>query len=400
MSRKNIVIAGGGFAGVSALRRFGKHKHLIGRDFDLILIDKKPYFEFLPMLPDVIGGWMTPELLRCGLADLAKRSGADFLNEKIQKLDPGNRIIKTDRREIDYEYAVLATGSETDFYGSTDLAGSCLKLDNVDDAIAIKNTILAKAESSPETNVFIIGGGYTGVEIATNADLLLKEGKYKYRICIVEKSDEILMMIPRWMRVSVKRELAKLGIEVTCGDSIKEYDGSEAVFGSDKRIGNAVCIWAAGVRTPRFMADPEFTKKRTRVVVDEDLSPRNAPYKNIFMAGDNACFTDGNSGKDLRMAVMFSMGEGKTAADNIAYNVRGKHLVGYAPVDLGYLVPMAHRKAPGMVLGIRVGGVLGYIMHYFMCAYRSVWRNKTGILKELVLKFMKKGGTNGQKQFD
>ncbi len=355
----------------------------------MILVDKKSYFEFLPMLPDVIGGWMAPELLRYDLASFAKNEHVEFINGRIKGIDPGNKVIEAGGREIEYEYAVLAAGSETNFYGNTVLQNSCLKLDDVNDAVSIKETILRKAAAAPEINILVVGGGYTGVEIATNIDILLRTRKNKYRVYIVEKGDEILMMAPEWMRASVRRVLGKAGIDLICGDALKEYDGENVILDSGKKIGNAVCVWTAGVKVPGFLERIPMSSQRTRIIVDEYLRPKGTSYRDIFIAGDNSFFEEKASGKALRMAVMFSMGQGKTAADNIVNSIRGKAPVKYRPVDLGYLVPMAQGKAPGVVMGAGVDGLCGYFMHYLMCAYRSEWRNKAGILKELVLSRLK-----------
>jgi NADH dehydrogenase FAD-containing subunit len=84
------------------------------------------------------------------------------------------------------------------------------------------------------------------------------------------------------------------------------------------------------------------------------------------------------------MAVMFAMGQGKVAAENIVNSFSGEPLRKYKAVDLGYLIPFTTRKAPGVIMGIKVSGIIGYFMHYFMCFYRSTWRNKLKILKHWI----------------
>ena len=365
----------------------------------MILVDRKPFFEFLPMLPDIIGGWMEPKILRRDLSSLVKKERAEYVKSEIKSIDPGNKVIKTDGGDIIYEYAVLATGSKTDFYGNSFLQRSCLKLDNVDDAVSVRETILQKACAADEINILVAGGGYTGIEIATNINFALNKEGIKHKIFIVEKNKDILMMVPDWIRSEIKRELEKLGIKVRCGEALKEYDGEAATLESGRRITNALCIWAAGVKTSDFVKEMKVPTQRTRVVVDKELRPRSGIFSDIFVAGDNSFFEGGTAGKALRMAVMFSMGQGKTAADNIARSIIKKPLIQYSPVDLGYLVPVANGKAPGIIMGSRIHGLLGYLMHYFMCAFRSEWRNKAGVLKRLVLKNYgsKKGGAYGQK---
>ena len=381
------MIAGGGFAGISALRRLKKHKRVLKRGFKLMLLDSKPYSEFLPMLPDVVGGWMRPELLRYDLASLAEKQGAEFIRTGITSLDSANRIIKTGAGDIPYEYAVLATGSMTNFYGSADLQNSCMKLDNIDDAELINRSILEKAGKAGELNIIVVGGGYTGIEIATNINYLLMDRNVEYRVCVIERADDILLMLPGWIRKGVKRELDRLRIHVMTSDALREYDGSKATLSSGKEFNNALCVWSAGVKTPEYIDGSEFNKQKGRIRVDEQLRPLDPPREGVFIAGDTADFSHGLYKKPLRMAVMFSMGQGKTAAENVVKSILKKPLVKYRPLDLGYLVPVASGKALGKVMGMSVKGFPGYFMHYFMCAYRSEWGNRTGIMSEFIKKY-------------
>lgn len=67
-------------------------------------------------------------------------------------------------------------------------------------------------------------------------------------------------------------------------------------------------------------------------------------------------------------------------------HITGKLFQEYNPVDLGFLVPLAYGKAPGVVLGRQIRGKLGYFLHYLMCIYRSSWTKKFGIIKDLLYK--------------
>jgi NADH:ubiquinone reductase (H+-translocating) len=399
MPEKNIVIAGGGFAGISALRRIKRHRDLLERKFKVILVDRKPFFEFLPMLPDVVGGWMSPDALRIDLKYFAGRAGAEFVKGRVENVDACNREITVEGEKIAYEYAILATGSKTNFYGNSNLRDFCFKLDNVDDAVRIRDLVLRRVLSGAPTHVLIAGGGYTGVEIATNLRFLLKGKGGEFRVSILEKAEDILMAIPEWIRMEVKRELEKLGIEIITGDSLKDYDGNNILLESGKKISDAVCIWTAGVKTSGYLAKLGFSAVRTRVVVDERLCPKDQRSEGVFIAGDSASFSVDLPERPLRMAIMFAMGQGKTAADNVLRGIKKKTPGKYRPVDLGYLIPMAHGKAFGTVMGIKARGLAGYLLHYFMCVYRSEWGNRKDVLKSLLSKSVKnrEGGKNGKK---
>jgi len=335
------------------------------------------------MLPDVVGGRVTPEFLKTDLSLIAAKAGVEFIKGEIRDMYPDRKVFDVTGRDISYEYAVLATGSETNFYDKNDLKNKCLKLDDVDDAVSIKESILRVSKNTDKSNILIIGGGYTGIEIATNIAFLFKRERRKCGIYIVETSDEILKMIPEWMRTEIKNELKDLGIQVICGDNLDKYDNETAVLGSGKTFDDAVTIWAAGVKTPGFLSGTGFKTERSRISVDERLCPAGIPCDGVFIAGDTASFTNKHFSVPLRMAVMFSMGQGKIAADNIINDIKGKPYVKYTPVDLGYLIPMAHGKAPGIVAGVKIHGVTGYYLHYIMCLFRSEQGNKTGVFRDI-----------------
>jgi NADH dehydrogenase len=387
MSKRNIVIAGGGFAGTSALRRLRGYKGL-RKTHDIILVDEKDSFEFLPMLPDLIGGWIGEERLRVDLKARARAPGCRFEKGTIETIDPERRIVVLKEKEIEYEYLIMATGSKTNFFRDEKAERTCFKLDSIADALSIRNELLRRGEGSRAVNVVIVGGGYTGIEIATQSRALLASRGVNHRIHVIEKADDIMGMLPRWIREEVRAELKKAGIEIHSPDALKGCDGQTAVLASGLEIKNALCIWSAGVKTPAYIERIDVPREKTRVTVDEHLKIAGRAYDTVFAAGDTASFSDRKSGKPLRMAIMFSMAQGVVAARNVARTIFKKPLAKYHPLDLGYLIPMAHGKAPGMVLGRRVHGRPGFLLHYGMCVYRSAWRNRPGMLADLSKKLL------------
>lgn len=387
MVKKNILIVGGGFAGTSALKHLaGKRK--LGRNFKVTLIDCKDSFEFLPVLPDIIGGWLEPKNAIINLKEFSLKYGADFIKGQVKKIDFSAKKVFLGGNSIDYEYLALCSGAETNFFNNQAARASCLKLDTVGDALKIKEKILEKAKNKKKVNIVIIGAGYTGIEIATNINYLLRN-KANYKIYLLERSPDILGMVPDWMRREAKKELEILGIEIICSDSLKEHRRETIFLESGRSIDNAICIWSAGVKASSFVESIDVEKERTRIKVKDNLKIENEDYHDVFVAGDAASFYDQKSKNNLRMAIMFAIGQGKIVARNILSSISGKPLLKYNPVDLGYIIPMAHGKAPGFVLSKRIHGRLGYFMHYFMCVYRSNRQNRIGIIKDLLFKAKK-----------
>ncbi|MDD2654189.1 MAG: FAD-dependent oxidoreductase, partial [Candidatus Omnitrophica bacterium] len=156
---KKIIIIGGGFAGISAVSKLRQ----LGETVDIVLIDSKEEFNFLPMLPDIIGRRIRPDFLEFKLPDFCQKTGAKFIKDEVIKIDLENNTLFSSKDSYHYDYLIIASGSETNFYGNEAAKKHGFKLDSTKDAIAILDQL--------GKNIFdtfiIAGGGYTGIEVAT-----------------------------------------------------------------------------------------------------------------------------------------------------------------------------------------------------------------------------------------
>ena len=115
-----VLIVGGGFAGLAALRKLAGSKLKL----KISLIDKRKQAQFLPMLPDVLGRGITTDSLSYNFTDLAKRLNIDFVNEEVLSVDLENRQLATRKQAREYDYLLLASGSSTNFYGQEQIASA------------------------------------------------------------------------------------------------------------------------------------------------------------------------------------------------------------------------------------------------------------------------------------
>jgi NADH dehydrogenase len=177
-----------------------------------------------------------------------------------------------------------------------------------------------------------------------------------------------------------------MNIEAFTETKMDAIDGATVILSNGVVFENAVPIWSAGVKAGQFLESiDEDQAAQGRLPVGSDLCVKG----NVFAAGDAAGFM--NKGKPLRMAVQFSIIEGRHAAKNILRNIRGLPTKPYRPVDLGFIVPMANWQSCGFVLGAGVRGRLCSLLHYLLCVYRS----QSLVLKGNVLKELAKGERGG-----
>lgn len=357
---KKVLIIGAGFAGLSAAERLSRH----GDCLKVTLIDAKPVFDFLPLLPDCLGRGLDPRYLSFEIEGFASKKGLGFLNREVSGINLQARQVIAGGKTLDYDYLLIASGSRTNFYGNKELENSAFKLDSTMDAQRIRTALAEKEFDS----YIVCGGGYTGIEVATNLRVYLNKKKKNKRIVIIERAPSILGPLPEWMKEYVRANLKRMNIEVLTNTAIGRAEE------------RSMLIWTAGVRAPDFIQDLAAEKNpQGRIKVDEYLKLDGS----CFAAGDAAWFA--HKGNFLRMAVQFSIMQGEVAADNIIRSIRGAGLVEFRPRDSGYVIPMANNYSCGNIFGQDIKGRLPTLLHYLMCIYRSRGlKNKFGVAGSLL----------------
>lgn len=372
---KRIIILGCGFAGLSATNYLAEFVRR-NKTVEILVIDKSKYFSFLPLLPDCLGRGISPEFLSYDIENFAKIRHLNFLNSEVSAVDLEKKEVAVSGQTLSYDYLLISSGTETNFYGNNALEKNAYKLDSVEDAKKIRQALV---NDSFDTYV-VSGGGYTGIEVATNLSLYLKKKSLNKRVVIVERAPAILGPLPDWMKDYVRKNLKELNIEVFADTAIKEVSAKEIFLTSGVQFTQALLIWTAGVRTASYIQKLEVTKNpQGRIAVDDYLRLNAA----CFVAGDTSLFK--YQGSFLRMSVQFAITQGRCAGLNIIRSILGQPLLAYWPRDPGYIIPLANNRACGKIFGKDMRGYFPVMLHYFMCIYRTRGlRNKAGIVRDLI----------------
>ncbi len=373
---KKVAIVGCGFAGVTAVKKLSPFRSYV----DVTLVDRKKTFDFLPELPDCLGRGIKPEHLTYSIEDMVKMAGFQFVNDEVISMDMQKQCLMTRKGKLDYDYAIIASGSETNFYGNDSLRRAACKLDDISDTKAAA----AKLEEKEYAAYIIAGGGYTGAEVASNIRIFLEKKKRTAKIIIVERSRAILGALPEWMVRYAYFNFKRLNVEIMTDSQIERIEGSKVYLSGGKVFDDALVVWTAGVKTADFIQSLNVKKNsQGRVEVDEYLRINN----NCYVVGDAAYVRQ--KGVFLRMAVQFAISQADCAVKNIIRDIKGKKPLAYRAIDLGYIIPMANNRSCGNILGVNVSGYLATLLHFLMCFYRSYdIRKGLGIIKA----FLTNGG--------
>jgi NADH dehydrogenase len=305
-----VVIIGGGFGGLYAVRALGKDRRV-----EVTLVDRRNFHLFQPLLYQVATGALSPGDISQPLRSiLRKRKNTTVLLGEAVGLDPAKRVvILSDGGPIGYDSLIVATGARFSYFGNDAWASHAPGLKSIEDATEIRRRILiafeaAEREADPvrraEWMTFVVvGAGPTGAELAGALGEIARDTLKRdfrsidpthSRIVLVEAMDRVLPPYPPDRSKSAQRQLERLGVTVRTGTKVVDIDDRSvllAVGDDEERLPARTVLWAAGVQVSSFVlalakATDAQADRAGRVVVDPDLSVPGHPE--IFVVGDAA----------------------------------------------------------------------------------------------------------------
>ncbi|MBM4148808.1 MAG: hypothetical protein FJ224_07170 [Lentisphaerae bacterium] len=355
MTKPRIGIVGCGFAGLAAAREC-----LRCRGVETVVVSDRDTFDYLPLLPDVAGGRLTPEAARTEVR-LLSRGRFRFIKAAVECIDGDAGRLSGSGFDEGFDAIIIASGSSTRTFGRADVERNSLRLDSVADAVVMRKTFLG-----PSTRgAVVVGGGYTGIETASHLSRLAESAGDGRWVVLVEASESLLGRSPAWMGRYAADNLKRMGVEVVTGCTVSAVEPDRAVLSSGRVLSGAVVAWVPGVAGGSVLNSVGEVDRQNRLVVDAFLGAGGR----CFAAGDCAHFEW--KGEPLRMSVQFAITQGRAAGRNAVSAVTGRAPREYRPFDPGYVVPMANGRSCGVPLGVSVRGRIPTALHYFMCAARA-----------------------------
>ncbi len=222
----------------------------------------------------------------------------------------------------------MAAGSKLFRPDIPGLAEFAFSVDQRDEAAALDNHLrdLAKEPtSSKRDTVVVAGGGFTGLEIATELPERLRGilgAEADIKIVIVERADTIGPDLGSGPRPTIDQALAELGIESRLGSAVASIDADGLTTADGERIETSTVIWTAGVRASALTSQISAERDALgRLRVDQDLRVASSPK--VFAAGDAAVAPTDDQGNHTLMSCQHAIPSGKSAGDNAAADLLG-----------------------------------------------------------------------------
>ncbi|MBI2069046.1 MAG: FAD-dependent oxidoreductase [Elusimicrobia bacterium] len=385
-----IVILGGGFAGLACAQRLERLLHdsssgglkINGRDVQLILIARDNYFNFQPLLADVVGGSIEPRHVVSPLRRLLPLT--DVRQCEIESIDLKNRRVNfypADQRAIppiDADHLVLALGQATDFSRIPGMAEHALALKNLGDALRIRNHVVSRLEeatleeSEDERRrlltFVVVGAGFSGVEVAGQInDLasdalrsyprLTKNDRRPFRVIVIQKSDRILQQLDPDLSSFALQCLKQRGIEIKLSQGVAAVKTGGLRLDDGEEIKAATMIATVGNTIHPLLAHLPLKRRGNRIEVLPTLEM--ADFKGVWASGDCAAVPSPQDGWAPEMA-QFAVREGRLLADNLIAAMKNRTLKKFSYKSMGQLASLGHHQAVAQVFSLRFGGIAAW----------------------------------------
>jgi NADH dehydrogenase len=388
-----VVIVGGGFAGLAAARRLRRVP------CEVTIVDRHNHHVFQPLLYQVATAGLSPGDIASPIRwILRKQARLRVLLANVEGIDTAAQQLVLDRGErLRYDYLIVAAGATHSYFGHDEWSGIAPGLKTLDDALALRRRLLlafeeAERESDPARQrllltFVLIGGGPTGVELAgALAEIARQALKLEFdavdpasaRILLIEAGPSILPAFPEGLRDSARRSLRRLGVDVREGRAVTNVEPGAVSIG-DQRIEAHTIVWAAGVAAEPISRDLSQELDRAgRVIVNPDLSVPGQPI--VFVAGDLASFSH-QTGKPLPGVAQVAKQEGAHAAANIARLIAGQPTRPFHYYDPGNMATIGRNAAIADFGFLRVSGYLGWLLWLFVhITFLIGFRNRASVL--------------------
>lgn len=368
---KRVVIIGGGFAGICLA------KSLRNTSFQIVMVDRHNYHTFQPLLYQVSTAGLEPDSIAYPIRKILKKHrNFHFRLATVISVEPESDSISTNIGTLSYDYLVIATGTQTNYFGNLSVEQNAMPMKSVPQALNIRSLTLQNFEradllSNEEErtallNFCIVGGGPTGVELA-GAFAELKRHVFpkdyqhldidEMKIHLFEGADRLLPPMSKTASRKSLEFLQKLGVKVHLQTLVKGYDGEILTTNTGQTLRTKNFIWTAGVTgaTIPGIKTGSLNERLNRYRVNRFNQVKG--YPKIFAVGDISFMETDAYPNGHPQVAQPAIQQGRLLAKNLQSLEAGKSLKPFRYRDKGSMATIGRNKA---VVDLRYGSFGGF----------------------------------------
>jgi NADH dehydrogenase len=407
-SKPRVVIIGGGFAGLQLAKK------LKNAPVEILMLDKHNYHTFQPLLYQVAMGAIPADSIAFPIRRIfTYQDNFKFNLAHVDKVNPENNTVTTNLGDIYYDYLVIATGSNTNFFGNKELETCAIPMKNVPEALNLRGLTLQhlekaffttdKDEKAALMTFVVVGGGPTGVELAgalaeMRQQILEKDyhglSKYDMKVYLVEGKDRLLAAMSEEASIKAKQFLIDKDVTIYNSVHVESYDGSTLKIDDGMVIKTHNVFWAAGV-----MGEvPDGMEKATLVRgsrIETDEINRVKGYGNVFAIGDVSAIISDEYPNGHPGVAPAAIQQGAWLAKNLVHLVNNEPTEPFKYQDKGTLATIGRNKAVADIGKLHFQGFFAWILWGFVHILSLAgFTNKSSVILTWVINYFTKNSDN------
>lgn len=394
-SKKNVVIVGGGFGGISVAKELKK------TDYNVIIVDKKNHHLFQPLLYQVATAALSPGDIAMPIRGIFSRyNNVRTVMDSVVDINKDTQTVQLESGDsLTYDYLVLAPGAQYNYFGNDKWAEHAPGLKTIANALEVREKILVSLEKAdqipdkvkrkPYLRYVIVGGGPTGVETAGAIAEIAKRNMMRdfkslspeeTEVYLVEAMPGILNGYPEHLSKKAQKDLEKMGVKVLLNSPVSDIrENGIEIDGTFLETPNM--IWAAGVKaSPLIEALDCEIDKMGRAIVNKNLTIPDTD--NVFVIGDAANAKD-KEGNPLPGLAPVALQMGRYVGKLIKKETPISKAKPFHYVDKGTMATIGRAKAVAEIRGFTFSGFIAWLVWCFIHIFFLIgFRNRFRVFAE------------------
>ncbi len=376
---KKLIIVGGGYAGIRAMKRLKGVENL-----EIQLIDIQPYQYLQTEAYSLIANTSMITHVTVDLPSLCEyNENAFFLRAKVTDINFDERYIICDTKTIAYDYLIISTGNYTHFPKQVEgLKEHSIGIKSLKNAFYIRQSFarqmyaLMSRDIKNDDNYFnvVIGGaGLSGVEIAAEMSSKANEfvkynhiADYKLNIYLISSGENVLPGMHPYLQNKSLARLKKMGVNVLLNTRIQSAQKHKVFLSDGTSIDHSFMIFTGGVTTSYFIKELNNCElsAKGQIIVEKTMQIKN--HKRVYAIGDVAQLIN-KHGEQIASTAHGAEQSAEIAAKNIKLDLQGKEQIESSVNLEGVLVALGHRNAAVVLFNkYKFSGFLGYMLKTFI----------------------------------
>ena len=386
IGKPRVVIVGAGFAGLTLANKLART-----RQFQIVVLDKNNYHQFQPLFYQVAMSGLEPSSISFPLRKFFQgRNGVFLRTTEVTSIEPENKRLQTPLGIVNYDYLVLATGAQTNFFGNQEISENAIPMKSVSEALFLRNRILEDYEQALTVtdyderqtylDIVIAGGGPTGVELAgafaeMKKYILPKDfpelNANEMDIFLVEGGPRLLSGMSETASQNALRYLENLGVQVLLNTLVTGYNGNTVTTKEGREIASRKLIWAAGIKGDFPEGIPLSAIVRgNRLKVDAIHQVEG--LEQVYAIGDLAYQTEPVYPNGHPQVAQVAMQQAQNLAYNMGRSIKNQPLREFHYKDLGSMATIGRNKAVVDLPGFKFKGAFAWYVWLFVHLFQLI----------------------------